>query len=459
MNKVDRGHKVLLLIMIVMIMFSAGCSSSDREHGPLSFQLTTNIVSTAGQELSRAYTPYDEGFIYCKDHSIHFLDFETGKSRVICSQPNCKHSDATCSAFLGDVNGRGGFAAYCNGRVYFVVADRDSGDYIFKSMRMDGTDQSVIYRLNFANYKSGEDIFKLNTVSYLKNNLAVIDCLYGVVPDLKDNYGGIAIEYRSLVMIIDMSTGKVLDRFGDGEEYIVVASYLDTILLYRYVFHHEHLESMAMIDQTYPGRFISLDEYNIWYYDNYCPSQEISVYSISDRTIKTVMNEPCLVYRNKYDDSLNYRGTIVPIGIIGDNLYYYKMSEMDYDCEDRDVGYINLVSMDNTVFYTIKNGGPIISGAHFLDSIVDDSKLLFVEYDSLLPDQRKNGDVYTIDLLSAEVEKLYTDIWNIKYRVYGETDDSFIVSIGNNMCYKVLKTDYYKGDFSQMREYPLEIAP
>ena len=453
------GKRFFFLIIAMMIIgLSAGCTTFGRKTDIEVLKITTNSVSTAGCALEHAYTPYKEGILYCEKCCIKFLDFETGLSRFICSQPNCRHSDTDCSAFIGPNPENGGFVAYSNGLVYFVSADYDTGYYVLKAMNTNGTDQRTILRLNLSNYSAGERIYKINTISYLETGIAVIECGFGIVPDLIDEQHHVSIDFKSLILLVDLQSGKIVDEIGEGAGYTVDASYPEYIVLIRFVLNHEMLQNIADIEEQYPEQFPTIDDYRAWYFENYCPSEEIAVYSINEKTLKTVVSEDCLVYRLKYDNSLNYCGTVYSLGILDNVLYYGRMSEHDIDCEDRDIAQIDLFSMEGKDLFSIKNGGPIVCGAHFLDSIIDGSKILFVTYDNEMPDQRKYGDIWTLDLITGKVNKHFTDLWNIKYRVVGETDDSYIITIDNTGCYKVLKQNYYMGDFSDIKKYSIAIG-
>ena len=441
---------VYVILILACITLTVSCGQKSSDNVVSSFNLNTKSVSTTEKESTGTFVEYNDGLLYCVDHNVKLLNFSDGRSRVICTDPSCNHKDTSCVAWVGDTY-LGGYAGYCDGFFYYVVSQRETGTLDLVSLSTDDFTRKTIHSFNYNNYISGSKVYRISRISYTENGLAIIECNVAEVPSSGNkNALYTNLNFTHSILLMDLSSGNVLDEIQGSE---VFAVYSDYVLLqqYRYSFDRMTFEEYEKENNS---SFDSYDAYLEWYYNGCEVKKETAIYRISDGHTTTVKFAKSKYQRDEFD-SYQVDFTYYILGYIDGNIYYAL--ETGGSIEDRtftvDICRIDIDSLDDTIVYSIDGGSPLITSYSDFDCIVDDGKLFYVLYD----DSKEYGHVCTLDLNSLVSEEIYTDVWNVKYRIVGETDDSFIIDLNHNtgIFYRILKMDYYHGDFSQMVKYRL----
>lgn len=445
----------ILLICCTFFCLTLTACSNTKEYAISGFSFTTNTVSVAFGQSVQSYTPFEEGYIYCENGCVKAMDFNSGKSRVLCSRPNCKHLDDSCSAYIGYFTG--GFATYCNGKVYFIHENFNTGNHEIISMDTDGTNRKTIASLNWLKYEIDKEIYQINSISYMSNNLAIIDCEIGKISD-NSEYSEIQsddVTWSNAVLILDLVSGKCVSVISD---FSLKTAYPDCLIIQRRVYDSE-LISESDFHDYYNTEYSDYHEYLSWFYENHVPINEVAIYYIDKDAIE-ILYRDTLQKRPLPNGSLDYYPCKGIIGLYNGTFYYY---DVEYLQEDSSLTNLiiykhNIDTAISEVIYEIHNGAILIVNAAelYADCIIDGGKIFYKIYDSDIAEKRKTCDVYYLDLKSENTEYCFSDVWNNKYWVRGETKEFFLMTKGfDSGIYKILKSDYYIGDFSNLTHYNL----
>ncbi|MBQ6603480.1 MAG: hypothetical protein IJH99_08785 [Eubacterium sp.] len=445
MKKEPRYSFLLCALLFILSLCSCGRSANDTTASS-GFSFTTKDVVTAEREIAGGFGAYHEGFIFCDGGLLKYMAFEDGKTHVVCAVPNCLHKDSNCSAWLGS-SYLGGYAAFVNGQYYFISYDEETGYLDLNKMSPEARDRQKVCSFNYNDYTRGETVYNINSVAYIKNDIAVISCEAGTPEETESEAGfTYSIDWKPSCVVADLRSGRVTDQL-DG--YSVYAVYPDCVWLEKETAETEKLtqeEYAALEDSPYPSYL----DYLAWYYQNTETFRETSVYFLDTGELVPVHAIPNLP---RIDESglVQFDIESVDLGVFNGKVYCETAKGTGYE-----IFGIDIETGTHSLVYTIENGSPLITNMTDYDSIMDNGKILFVRYEQEYG--TGNGIVCTLDLETGEVREIYTDVWNVKYRMAGETDDSFIINPGDGKLYRILKTDYYNGDFSSMKGYRLRFS-
>ena len=65
----------------------------------------------------------DNGWYICAAGAVSYYDYASGQTMTLCAQPGCSHGDASCQAWVGNVNS----FAVLDGVLYATLDDAGSG--------------------------------------------------------------------------------------------------------------------------------------------------------------------------------------------------------------------------------------------------------------------------------------------------------------------------------------------
>ena len=65
----------------------------------------------------------DDGWYICSAGAVSYYDYTSGRTMTLCAQPGCSHRDASCQAWVGNVNS----FAVLDGVLYATLDDAGSG--------------------------------------------------------------------------------------------------------------------------------------------------------------------------------------------------------------------------------------------------------------------------------------------------------------------------------------------
>ena len=100
--------KKLIAICLLLVLLT-GCSQPVKEYDLSTEQTTTPTVMEPSmvqreERPQRVYTTYpttDSNIRYHSGARVSYYDVDLRRNVTLCSQPNCKHSDESCKAYLG----------------------------------------------------------------------------------------------------------------------------------------------------------------------------------------------------------------------------------------------------------------------------------------------------------------------------------------------------------------------
>ena len=438
---------ITILCTSVLLFSICGCGRSTSDTAKSSgFSFTTKDVVTAEREIAGGFGAYHEGFVFCDGGLLKYMAFEDGKTHVACANPNCRHEDDSCSAWLGS-SYLGGYAAFVNGKYYFITYNPETGYLDLNSMLPEARDRQKICSFNYNDYTREEPIYDISTAAYTKNNTAVIHCRIGKPESVETETGtGYLVDWEPACLIVDLLSGQITDQI---EGYDVYAVYEDCVWLEKETADTEKLtqEEYAVLDES---EHLSYLDYLAWYYQNTETFMETSVYFLDTGELVPVHATPRLPY---IDDNglVQFDIECVDLGVFNGKMYYETAKGAGYE-----IFSIDIKNGTHSLVYTIESGSPLITNMTDFNCVIDNGKILFVEREQ--EKETGNGLVCILDLETGEAKEIYTDVWNVKYRMAGETDDSFIINPGDGKFYRIRKTDYYNGDFSSMKGYRLRLS-
>lgn len=192
-----------IIAALLMMMLLCGCAKTATD-----YTLDTQIPTEPTETIQTAPSTFFDGvwqeystypverpsdnvignqYYYTERKTVSYYDFELEKSIVLCSQPNCTHSDESCYAFIADAAS----VVYevWGDKVYAVASDgSDGGESKFLSLNpitgerrtlMDLTPEKGRYRNNFEmtldgntgfvqfwEYSIGEDDYYTDQINY-----------------------------------------------------------------------------------------------------------------------------------------------------------------------------------------------------------------------------------------------------------------------------------------------------
>lgn len=430
----------LIVGVLYLSLNTCACKKEIYTEETFGYEFSGRSVSTTLRELGEyGFVAYEEGIIYCTNHVVKILDYNANKTKVLCSDPGCRHKDSSCSAWIGD-DYSGGFAAYCDDCYYYVLSNNKTGYLELKSLSSDWDNQRTIYRFNHSNYSDGAKIYNIKTVYYIVGGTAIIEAEYGNVYAAKTSSSLYEpVEYKTIIIVLDLKSERILDEI---ENYSIHSVSGNTVVLSRVCWSEELVSKDSFeIDNT----FDSYEDYMNWYYLNCSRYYETAVYDLLTQDFFVLLSEEFDRYIDTYGIT-QHISTYYVLGTDGDSLFISRQNNSN---RGEDIYAINIRTSDIKKIYHITNGAVLTVGIADLNSLIDSHHLHFVVYDS----EKKYGDVYILDLKTGIEKYIYKDVWNIEYRILSETKDSFVVNTSDGQYFKIFKNDYYAGDFSKKKSF------
>ena len=133
---------IIILLIIATTLNITACGNSENaqytseEYLPESDD-QPNIASL------RSFAEGNSGYYFLDALSyVQYYDLESGKSHILCDNPECTHEDEKCNAYAGGVTMR-----YADGNLYYVAEENTTGDFYFWKKSGDGTKTEKLFFL------------------------------------------------------------------------------------------------------------------------------------------------------------------------------------------------------------------------------------------------------------------------------------------------------------------------
>ena len=158
---------------------------------------------------------------------ITYVDYNSGTFRILCSDPECKHNDESCTAFI----------KYINKAYIFCTPDRDNLIIISAGRRFSDSPSCVIYKAD-ADGTNRKELAQLKSTECVDSG-GVICCdtnsVYLVVDDIEmDSSSGDSVATNYLKKV-DLDTGSCSDEMTFSSQPTLLGTYGDRILIAEYM--------------------------------------------------------------------------------------------------------------------------------------------------------------------------------------------------------------------------------
>jgi len=447
---------IQITIIIGILMLSSGCSHSltDTSIQPLS----RNNPVVSASPLGYTNNISESGLFYFKNQTMRYLNYDVNTSFILCSQVNCRHSDQKCNAWYNGLYGAYGLAQF--GENIYVFKYNDS-EHTYDLLEMDLTagNNKTICSIEAGDYSPGTwAIISFSNYASYAGHYVWLEATYQYCEDLtvlETNYNPIM---DTTIIEIDLDNGRTTTLYelsNDNKVERSIKLVSNDFIVIEEVWDAEPLKSEdefseILSDGLYPEFEDSTDpyySYMIWHEQNKTVMFSYLAYDIgtSDTTIITsgeltsCYDEEGVVY---WRDS-GYRF----LGTWGGSMVYSVNTHLDmpeYKMNDWEV-YSYDYKTDTRQFIIKLSGGNILT----MDTggITRDGSILYGLYT-----RNETIIIYRYSIAADMTVELFEDVWNITFRIQGETSDSFVGSMirdhDDSVLYKLSKEDFYAGRFS-----------
>jgi len=449
---------VSIAFTLIMALSLPGCSSAsgtvaDSQISPTPIDRV--IISPDPFGLSSCVC--ESGIVYFDDHLMKYLDYETNTPHLICSRPNCKHSDESCLAWFDSPHDVSGLVEF--GGFFYVIkfaVNRNTYDLI--RMDIGSSTQKVAFSLNAGDYSTGSwRINNLPNSVYYAGSYAWLELTYqlnegpiiGAYTDPKDDTQiiGINLEDGSFVSLFDLSSESEVKRsvLSVSKDYLVIEETRDDIPLLS-----ETEFTSALNDGNYRDFKDTGDPYFSyveWHEQNKTVLYSYMIYDVSTGVSSVFISGEMT---NQYDN----RGSIMmrrsPYLFHGFNNGCLVYSVNDYNkdywfrSDTCELFYHEPKTKASESIFKITNGSVLCFESNNAITLEGDIRyLVYTDHETAL--------FYRYSLVTNESVELFEDVWNITFRVQEETESLFIGSMlkdsSNSIIYYISKDDYYAGQF------------
>lgn len=424
-----------ILVVLIIMMLLCGCTKTTNTTDYTLDTRTPEQEPTESEDMSptlyngewKEYSTYPverpsdnvigNKYYYTERKAVSYYDFELEKTIVLCSQPNCTHSDESCYAFISDAR----YVVYevWGDMVYAVASDgAEGGEAEFLSLNpvtgerktlMDLTPEEGRYRENFAmtldgntgfiqfwEYSVGMDGYYENQINYAY----AIDLTSGEAELLLNvsipTYG--SFQYGGTCLDLQATTEQFLliARVGEWKEEPI--GYDEFIAQ-----GHNEDEFFDYIDAIYPDT----EHYSV----NRETGEETRIYGDS---MEAHIQDAVGPYRNKMVSFVN-----------DDTLYIY----------DGHTGQVTEYFQQSNIGFQDYKDGRIIFNV-YPDSSAEDSVWEYFWY----------------DLTTGEMQPFQQGVSTMVFSIYYETADYFI-GLYNGAQRYISKLDFYNQNYEAAKSF------
>lgn len=399
------------------------------------------------------YSVEDHGIFYIgrNQNRLMYYDFQTGENYVLCSSPNCKHKDASCPAYVGDMY-RVYAYAYYQGNVYLLRKEKAESKTIdLICMKLGEQTQKVIASIDGGDSSAGTwTIESIQPVVFSKGH-AFLELNYVKAIMNEEEYGLFGEIQGKQLMMISLEQGRKTEitdilEYEKDYEILCFCNVLENYAVYEKIkYEGSYLNAWDYIDQygteAYEKEY---DQYKERYYAQTEARGESYAIDIDKETMVQVWNEPVEEETEGLLRSPNF--IYEEEGV----LYYRRYEEEKLilhgvDASNgqrtRDISFSDSI---NNLWYTEQNS---LGGYTY-----EPGKILVACHDS------ENLDDFKLYKYSVSEDSLEL-IWDryMNYDVWAMTDDYIILSNESaERISRIKKEDYEAQDFSKMTRIRLD---
>ena len=383
---------------------------------------------------------HEKGVFFLSQGLLSYYDYDSNASFVLCSAPNCSHSE--CVANAG--HRATGFALY-GGFAYYFRPCTDSAQWEF--VRVNIQEQSETSVAAFGGAGDEENAYVVSSVSdvYYSDGKVWARVQYFFTAPDQESYSD---NYLQLISI-DLGSGDLYDLTG------IVSMEKDGVMGLSYDYFGEGLvfiEKDSLIE-----RCMSMEEYAASVrkdavtdeeYYNYCDT----IYVKDNFYTTTYVIDSQTMEQRIYSEGQGY---YPPLDVLWmyDGMIYGNVSP-GADTREERYQIIDPVTFEIVgQSLNIDDGGAVgwfNAGADFY--VYNGNEILYLEYQ----DGKGKGKclIYAYSLETGQSRFLFEDDWFVSFRLVGQTSDKLIGKINESSQFVwMYKADYEKGDFSKMTRF------
>jgi hypothetical protein len=454
-HMVGKCRKALLVVSALVLVLSLfGCTGSINE---ITIESTPNdrmVVSAS--PLGYTSCIGEKGLLYFNSPVMRYLDIATNKSYVLCSRPNCPHTNKNCLAWYGSINDAYGLAQFGE-YIYVMKHNYDNNTFEMIQMDLAASTQRVISSLDLGEFIPGTWILHgLPESVYYAGDHAWFEATYQYCEAFDPN---VFYEPKqdNTIIGINLLSGKVAILYevsveNDWERSIELAT--RDYLVIKEMRDREPLLSedefqLALSSGEFPDFHDKTNPYFgyiVWHEQSKTVMYSYLIYDIKAGAT-TVFASGEL--GNYYDDNglVYWRDSGYRFLDTFDNRIIYSINEYDmpaYRMNNWQLFYYD-PAIDTSEFFLEVNGGNVrVFETGIITKEGDILYCLFTANETLL--------MYRYSLITEETTELFEDIWNHTFRLHGESSDYFIGSMMKDqdmsILYIISKDDYYAGNFN-----------
>ena len=409
-----------LIAIIMLLVLLPGCGWNDlQDVEDLEAKAQSERCVHGASSMTKICVA-DAGVFYIDSNAIGkllcYYDYDSDAKFVLCSAPECSHSDEECAAFRPAGVSIDGFACY-DGALFLLQEKQEELAYQLIRMDVNCQNQTVLATLGSTD---GGEVSGISD-SYYCGGYAWVHANYERY-DKSTN----SMEFAQQLMAICLADGKItpltdLLTEADGLRYLSFAAISDTAAAWDVECYAEQpMSQQEYLEQT--GEIEGFADYLEQFYDNAKIERTWWIVSLADFEPTTIPFPGDLL-------TDFYQGQCLGLVQNGE-----VETEILYDPSTGEVREL----------FSIQNGGCLARyQGEIFNLLYEGDGLLYME-----PQEDGKVQVSCYSLSDGSSAPLFEDDETITFRIIGETKDRLIGTIGTNATRVwIWKSDYWKGDW------------
>lgn len=410
------------IIVMLLLLLLSGCGKHNlTDVESLTAKAQRNNCVHGASSLTKICVA-NAGVFYIDNNAagklLCYFDYDANSSFVLCSTPECLHSDEECAAFRASSTFVDGFACY-DGALYLLQREVDDTTYRLIQMDVNCENQTVLTEITA---EEGWSVAAISDVYYC-GSYAWIHAIYGKYEDTARQM----INAEEL-LAIRLTDGEIISLTGplttekDNLSYLSFAAISDSAVAWNI----DCYDALPLSQNEFLGQNENIENY-ISYLEQYYENVE------TIRSWWMVSQEDMEPTQIAFPGNLIidfYEGKCLGLVLNGD-----VETELLYN---PDTG-------ETQELFSIQNGGCLGRyQGEICNLLYGGENLIFMESQG-----DSKAQVSSYSLADDSITPLFEDDESISFRIIGETEDRLIGTVGTNTARVwIWKSDYLNGDWS-----------
>ncbi len=416
---------------------------------------SSDRVCIEGVSDDNTYEFCEEGVIYKQNNWFRYKEYASGESYVLCGDANCRHEDASCSAY--DQGGTVYGVCYLDGYLYEFRVSEDAQSLLLVKYDLMSNTQETIQQFSVGSYEEGEQVFVGVEIAMYAGDWVWAKFQYSCLLTEETEDGDSTVQCWQYLGV-NLDTGETVVLVDDDTTYdsvtyeLVSDQYL--VLSGRY-FESPMLSELEFEAALEIGEFAEYadeaDPYSSYERDFYSAAtryEDVLIYDIESHQFSLFSTDEMYKVQSESNGNewTNFYPEYIFMAILDEKIYYSKGALVPDETQEV-VLYQYAIddANESVVFYC---GNSILTNTYnyYSSALLDGSALIMV--DELSEDE---SQLIYLDLSTMESAELFVDASTITFRPSGYTEDSYIGQMENGGSvgiYQISKEDFYEGNLS-----------